>query len=93
MKFTTYWRVVHDPEEIHQFVAFGGGLVCPAVLAGCGPSRKREGEFWWNVKQTPVSSKIETQYCGALWAAKARVESSLQPYLHRMSQNNSMSDA
>lgn len=86
MKFTTFWRVVNDPMEIHQFVAVGGRLVCPAVLAGCGPSKNRPGEFWWNVKTTPVSERLETQYSSTIEDAKRGVTDYLRLYLEWMAE-------
>jgi hypothetical protein len=43
------WRVVHDPEEIHQYIASGKGFICPAVLGAAGPSKDKVGQFWYRV--------------------------------------------
>lgn len=72
------WRVVNDPEEIHQFRGY------MAVLAGCGPSMKRPGKFWWSVKATPVSARSETNYCDTIEEARQCVEEYLKPYIARM---------
>lgn len=72
------WRTVNDPEELHQYCGY------LAVLAGCGPSMKYSGMFWWNVKATPVTARSETNYCSSLEAAKRSIEECLKPYVTRM---------
>lgn len=70
----TNWRIVHDPEEMHQLCGF------MAVLAACGPSTKQPGKFWYSVKSTPVSGRIPTQYVDSLRSAKDAVEKALLPF-------------
>lgn len=72
------WRVVHDPEEIHQFCGF------MAVLGACGPSVKKPGKFWWHAKSTPVSYRSDTNYCDTIHDAMANTEQFLSGYIQRM---------
>lgn len=66
------WRVVHDPEEIHQLRATGGSLMCPAIIGACGPSLRGkelpECAFWFR------SDRGLTGHCATLEQAKANIE-------------------
>lgn len=79
LPFTTDWRVVNDPEEIHQLRAVGGGLYCPAILGGCGPSTKEPGRFWWHVKSTNCNESLRG-YEDTLDAAKEKVSEGCAKY-------------
>lgn len=70
----TSWRIVHDPEELHQLMGF------MAVLGACGPSRKQPGKFWYSVSSTPVSERIPTQYVGTIEQARAKVLEAVLPF-------------
>lgn len=76
---TRTWRIVHDPEEIHQLVERGGGLMCPAVVGGCGPSTNPEhaGKFWWTAKTIDGSPKLQG-YSDSIDLARQEVERNAQ---------------
>lgn len=80
--FSTAWRVVNDPEEIHQLRATGGALVCPAILGGCGPSVKELGRFWWNVKSTSYNDRLNG-YEDTIESAKSKVEIGCEKYCQK----------
>lgn len=73
------WRIVNDPEEIHQYYQAGGNII-PSVLAACGVSTNPEhvGEFWWSVKAWGANDGSRHGYAKTLDEAKVAVEAWLK---------------
>lgn len=85
-EFKTKWRSIGNGDW--QLIGFGGELVCPAVLAVCGPSELQRGRFWCKVSGTPETFESEAIYKDTLQAAKNAAESHLAPYIEKMSAVN-----